>query len=1008
MRFLVIDDNPADRELIIRELRKEFPTAEFAQIYRRKDLDDALAAGDFDVVLTDYQLNWTDGLSVLRTIVKEAPGVPIIMVTDSGGEEVAVEGMKLGLSDYIIKRHLTALCPAVKRALDAARLRRQHDDALARLAASERRYRLLVEAADYGIYTLDPNGVILSINRKALEDSGLTAEDVVGRSVADFHDPEVGRTYLEHIRTVVETRQSVVFEHPMELKGRLHWHLDILYPITAEDGTVAAVGGTCADITHRKEMEQALHESEERYRVLADSSPVPIYIIQDERYVYANPAALCLAGMTLEEAQRIHYLDVVHPDDRDRVKGFLESRIAGETAPGSFEVRLLSPAGVRYVEIHAARIRHNGRPAVLGVAVDITERKQAEQALAEQRTLLRSVLDALPEVVYAKDMESRFIVVNRALAERYGLKPEDFVGKTDFDFSEPELAARFRAEELSVLESGQPLDLGDTLWRHERLGDRWYHTVKMPMWDENGKIVGLIGVGRDVTQRRLAEEERMKLSMVVENSDVGIVMFGKGWRVQYANPAFLGITGRTWQDLHGKQFESVTAVPHGHSLSEVVRTAEQGQPWEGRATVTRPDGRVRETQASVFPVKDESGDIVGYAGLYRDITDALKLEEQFQQAQKMEAVGRLAGGIAHDFNNMLTVILGMGQVLASRLGEIAPDLARCARQIIQAAEQSALLTQQLLAFSRKQIVQPTLVNLSELVQGMRVLLRRLLGEDIELATFCPPDLWRVKIDPGQASQIIMNLAVNAKDAMPTGGKLTIELQNVYLDEAYVRTHTEASVGPHVMLAVSDTGHGIDAETLPHVFEPFFTTKERGKGTGLGLSTVYGIVKQSGGSIWVYSEVGQGTTFKIYLPKSEEMPAQEERAEARHVSRGGGECILVVEDDQMVRNLVAEILESRGYKVLTAADPANADRICREHEGKIDLLLTDVVMPGMSGRELAERMAEAFPQMKVLYMSGYTENAVVHHGVLLEGVQYLQKPFTDEMLLGKVREVLDSA
>ncbi|MGQ9524645.1 MAG: PAS domain S-box protein [Armatimonadota bacterium] len=1010
MRFLIVDDNPQDREIIIRELRKEYPDSEFVEVYSRPQLDEALAGKGFHVVLTDYRLNWTDGLSVLRAVRQEMPDVPVIMVTDSGSEEVAVEGMRLRLSDYVIKSHLPALRAAVNRALEMDRLRREHEDAVRRLEASERRYRLLVEAADYGIYTLDRNGVILSINRKALEDTWLTAEQVVGRNVADFHDPEVGRQYLEHIRTVVETRQSVVFEHPITFGDRRRWHLDMLYPITAEDGTVLAVGGTSADITDRRQIEQALAESEYRYRILAESSPVAIYIIQDNRYVYANPAALRLAGISWEEAQRIHYLDLVHPDDRERVKAFLESRMAEEAAPERFEIRLLSSEGVRYVDIHATRIQYEGQPAALGVAVDITERKLAEQALAEQRTLLRSVLDAIPDVIYAKDLQSRFIVVNRALAHRYGLQPEDFIGKTDFDLFEPDLAARFRSEELTILESEQALDLGDSLWRHARLGDRWYHTVKIPMRDESGKIVGLIGVGRDVTERRRAEEEYRKLSMVVENADLGLVMLDKDWRIQYVNPAFTTITGYTADEALGQPMSFFCDDAHKDAFRRnAVWRVERGETWDGRALVVRKDGAPRETQAVVFPLRDSSGHVVGYAALYRDITEHLRLEEQFRQAQKMEAIGRLAGGVAHDFNNMLTVILSLGGLLSSRLASVDPSLARFAQQISAAGEKAAVLTQQLLAFSRKQVLEPRIVNLSKLVMEMHEMLRRLIGEDITLLTVCPPDLWPVKVDPGQIHQVILNLAVNARDAMPTGGKLTIETQNVWLDEAYVRTHIETSVGPYVMLSVSDTGHGMDQETMSHLFEPFFTTKERGKGTGLGLSTVYGIVKQSGGTIWAYSEVGRGTTFKIYLPRAEETSVQREQQQVeRPVSRGGGgETILVVEDDEMVRGLVANILSANGYEVRSAADPEEAESICRKHAGKIDLLLTDVVMPGMSGRQLVERISELCPRTKVLYMSGYTENAVVHHGVLMDGVEYLQKPFAEETLLAKVRNVLDS-
>jgi nitrogen-specific signal transduction histidine kinase len=381
------------------------------------------------------------------------------------------------------------------------------------------------------------------------------------------------------------------------------------------------------------------------------------------------------------------------------------------------------------------------------------------------------------------------------------------------------------------------------------------------------------------------------------------------------------------------------------------------------------------------------------------------LQEQLRQSQKMEAVGKLAGGIAHDFNNLLTIIKGYSQLPLIELKE-GDLLKRNFVEIQKASDRATELIRQLLAFSRRQILEMKVLDLNMIIRDLEKMLNRVIGEDIELITFLAEDLGNVKIDKGQMEQVIMNIAVNAREAMPSGGKLTIETANVELDEEYARNHADVTPGHYVMLSVSDTGVGMTQEVKEHVFEPFFTTKETGKGTGLGLSTVYGIIKQSEGNIWVYSEPGKGTTFKIYLPRVDEPPEKiVEKVKSLDLPRGS-ETVLVVEDDEEVRKLAVQVLKNQGYKVLEASQGVEAFLICDEHKGSIHLLLADVVMPKMSGRELADRVAELRPGIKVLYMSGYTDNAIVHHGVLEKGVNYIQKPFTVEGLAWKVREVLN--
>jgi signal transduction histidine kinase/CheY-like chemotaxis protein len=418
--------------------------------------------------------------------------------------------------------------------------------------------------------------------------------------------------------------------------------------------------------------------------------------------------------------------------------------------------------------------------------------------------------------------------------------------------------------------------------------------------------------------------------------------------------------------------------------------------------VFRPDGTTRDVEAST------TGNVVPgrHFSALRDMTEHRRLEGQFRQAQKMEAVGQLAGGVAHDFNNLLGVITGYSELLKKRL---EPEHAgqKALEQIGNAANRAAGLTRQLLAFSRKQVLEPKVLDLNEILAGVDKMLRRLIGEDVQIQTRFASELGKVKADPGQLEQVIMNLAVNARDAMPKGGHLILETANAALDAAYARTHTYVRPGPYVLLAVSDTGHGMDAETQSHIFEPFFTTKEPGKGTGLGLATVFGIVKQSGGHLNVYSEPGRGSTFKVYLPRTEELAAPRAEATLPQSAPGGTETILLVEDAEALRVLIREILEGGGYAVLEAATPEEALAHVQDYRDPIHLMLSDVVLPRMSGPDLAASLARVRPGMRVLYMSGYTADAIGNHGVLEPGTQFIPKPFTADTLLNKLRAVLDA-
>ena len=508
--------------------------------------------------------------------------------------------------------------------------------------------------------------------------------------------------------------------------------------------------------------------------------------------------------------------------------------------------------------------------------------------------------------------------------------------------------------------------------------------------------------------RDMQEAERRYRS-IFENAVEGMFQTTPSGEVVAANPAMATILGYESPD---ELMASVTDLGTQVYVDPDVRARflaefeKRGLIKDFEARMYRKDGSTIWVSLGGRAIRDSLGKIFQYEGSIEDVSERKRLEEQLVQSQKMEAVGTLAGGIAHDFNNLLTAIIGYSQLAASRLNE-GDRMFKEIEEIRKAGMRAAELTSQLLAFSRKQVLQSKVINLNTIVENIGKMIGRVIGEDVQLVTSLEPTLGHIKADPGQIEQVIMNLAVNARDAMPHGGKLIIETGEILLDEAYARLHFRVRPGRYVMLAVSDTGLGMDAETQSHIFDPFFTTKEPGKGTGLGLSTVYGIVKQSGGDVWVYSEPGRGTTFKLYLPLAEE-EVEESYRELLQTKSTGTETILLVEDETQVRNLAALVLRERGYEVLAASDGDEALRVAEQYAGRIHLLLTDVVMPQMSGKELSEEIKRTRLDIKVLFASGYTNDAVVHHGVLEANMEFIQKPFTPNNLAIKVRQVLGAS
>jgi PAS domain S-box-containing protein len=617
----------------------------------------------------------------------------------------------------------------------------------------------------------------------------------------------------------------------------------------------------------------------------------------------------------------------------------------------------------------------------------------------------RALIHDAPLSIVAFDASGTIQLWNPAAERMFGWTAEEALGKPHPIVPE-EKQEEFRALREVALQ-GKTFT-GIQLRRRRKDGSPIDISVSTsPLRAADGTITGIMSIITDVTDRKKSEETLLRLATAVEQSAEIILITDPSGAIEYVNPAFERITGYHRDEVLGKNPRILKSGMQDHSFyEELWKTLTRGDVWSGVFQNLRKDGTLYEEEAVISPVRDAGGEVINYVAVKRDVTNERRVEDQLRQAQKMEAVGRLAGGIAHDFNNLLTAITGYTDLLLMDLpkGELAH---REVLEIRKAGDRAASLTRQLLAFSRRQVLQPKVLDLNQVVTDMEKMLRRLIGENIELVTSLADDLGHVKADPGQIEQVIVNLTVNARDAMPNGGRLILETSKMEIDESYASRHDPVQPGSYVILAVTDTGVGMDESTMSRLFEPFFTTKEVGKGTGLGLATVYGIVKQSGGYIWAYSEVGHGTTFKVLLPGEEEVAELAEKEVAYLYPSGGEETVLVVEDEKLVRDLVREILSQHGYDVLEASRGAEALEVSGRHKGPIHLLISDVVMPGMTGPELARRLTALRPEMGVLFMSGYTNDAILHYGVFEHGAEFLQKPFKASALGAKVRRVLDA-
>ncbi|HOW65855.1 MAG TPA: PAS domain S-box protein [Candidatus Paceibacterota bacterium] len=658
---------------------------------------------------------------------------------------------------------------------------------------------------------------------------------------------------------------------------------------------------------------------------------------------------------------------------------------------------------IRRIRRHAIVLKAQVEARTAELRKDIAARQRAEENLRSSEGLLRSIIDSTDSIIWVKDLEGRFLIVNQYLQKLHNLTPNQILGRTVHDLFPRDLAEAYARNDRQVLESGR-LQRFDEVVRVPS-GTRDILAVKFPLRDASGQISGLAAICTDITDRKESEADRERLMLAIEQAAETILITDAQGIIRYVNRAFERTTGYSRAEAIGRNPRILKSGKHDDAFyRDLWQTLRRGESWVGRFINRKKDGNLFIEEATISPVKDPSGQTINFVASKRDVTQEIKLEEQLLQAQKMESIGRLAGGVAHDFNNMLQAILGNVD-LALKQVPARSHLREDLEEIQKAAQRSADLTRQLLAFARKQTISPKVLDLNDTISGMLKMLQRLIGEDIQLAWLPGSGLWPVLVDPSQIDQVLANLAVNARDAISQEGKITIETQNVTLDSAYAHTHADASPGDYVLLAMSDNGCGMDLQTQEHLFEPFFTTKPVGEGTGLGLATIYGIVKQNNGLISVYSESGRGTTFKIYLPRARALPTPAAVVPEEKPLRGT-ETVLLVEDEEQILNLGRRILEQHGYFILHAATPQKALELAARHPGPIHLLITDVVMPGMNGKELLRRLQESHPGLKCIFMSGYTANVIAHHGILDADVEFLQKPFTVRALALKVRNVLE--
>ena len=753
-----------------------------------------------------------------------------------------------------------------------------------------------------------------------------------------------------------------------------------------------------------------LAESERRWQILMDNLPGMAYRCGDAPgwpMELVSQGALMLTGYTPDELAGDGpplYGDLIHPEDQLKVEEKVRASIASGR-PFELEYRLVARDGSVKWGWERGQSVPGGNPekgTLEGFIADISERHQAEIDLRDLDVRYQAMLDHSPLLMSVVGCDGRYLKVNRTLGAFFGRRPEELEGKRFDELLPEEIAATFSNRLEQVCRDRSPLTVEDRIAVDGT--ESLYITTLFPLQPPSEPLREVGIVSYEITEQEKVRENLRRLSAAVEQAGEMVVITDTDGIIQYVNPAFEGVTGYTGSEAIGQNVEMLRSDRHDEEFHRAMWASLQaGQIWEGHFTNRRKDGTLFVEEATISPVRNAAGEVVNYVAVKRDVTREREMEDQFRQAQKMEAVGSLAGGVAHDMNNLLSPILLGSELLLQELvpGDERRDMVE---EIKGAGMRARDLVRQLLLFSRREPLEVKTIDLNKVIAGFEKLLRRTLRENVEIEIDLAPSSMPVRADVGQMEQVLMNLAANAQDAMPDGGRISIGTSTCVLGEAEATAFPSLPPGRYVRLTVADDGHGMDAETLERIFEPFFTTKGQGKGTGLGLATVYAIADQHGGGVRVDSHPGRGTTFSLCFPLAD-TDAEEEETSPLRTDEIGGRTVLLVEDEAGVRKHVSQALRENGFEVLAASRAGEALRLANAHRGRLDLLLTDVILPERNGRQLATQISVQQPEIKVLYMSGYPADVIDRHGVLEKGIAFLQKPFTHQELMRKVSEVL---
>jgi len=868
--------------------------------------------------------------------------------------------------------------------------------------------RAVCEGTTDAVYVKDRAGKYLLFNPAAGLFVGKHPKDVIGRTDAELFDSASATAIAAFDDGVMESGLPLTQEENLTAAGTTRTYLSTKVPQRDAEGTVIGLIGIARDITDRKRAETELERQRAELRLILDTVPALIFFKdRTHRYVRVNAELVRLVGMAQEDIEGRTDAELGSPHAERYAHDEVEVMTTGVPKRG-IEEPLFTSGGTRWLQTEKLPYRDaTGQiVGVVGLAIDVTDRREATEALRRSEERFRVLADAIPQIVWTAGPDGAIDYFNTRVTEYTGFSVAELIGWSWSRVIHPDDLPHVSEIWGEVLRSGVPRDIE---FRIRQTDGNYRGFIFRQVAVRDGEtVVRWFGTGTDIHDLKQAEEALRLRDRAMQAVTQGILITDPNQSdnpIVYASPGFELLTGYSATEAVGRNCRFLQGEDTDPEMIDRLHAATTaGLECSVEFLNYRKDGTPFWIALHISPVRDASGRTTHFVGVQVDVTERKKLEDQLRQSQKMEGIGQLAGGVAHDFNNLLTVINGYSDMVLDRLPAGHPDRGPI-EGIRSAGERAAGLTNQLLAFSRRAVLEPRILDPNAAVTESVEMLRRLIGEHINLRVNLDPRVNRVRMDPNQLGQILMNLAVNAQDAMPSGGRLTLETRNAELDENYARTHPDARAGRYVLITVSDTGMGMTEKVKARIFEPFFTTKGSGKGTGLGLAAVHGIVRQSGGYIEADSVVGNGTAFRVYLPAGA-TPDEVTKREDRGTVRGGTETILLVEDQAEVREIALIALRTHGYNVLSAASGPDALLLMETQSRPIDILVTDVIMPGMSGRVLAETLRQRQPGLKILYASGYTDDDVVHHGVRRAEVAFLHKPFTPDSLARCVREVLD--